>query len=171
MRPENTPALGYLQMDVKHVTPELSGLYYTCYEYAAMDILSRYKMALVLPELDETGAMHTLRHVVQTAPFPIKYVQTDSGLEFQQRFHELATELGIDHYYIPKKSPNENNMIKRSFRTDEEEFFYFLEYRPKDIDDLNRGFQRYLVDYNTVRPHMGLDMLTPQKAIARQQKS
>lgn len=45
MRPDNTPALGYLQMDVKHVTPELSGLPYTCFEYAAIDILSRYKVA------------------------------------------------------------------------------------------------------------------------------
>ena len=32
MRPSNTPKLGYLQMDTKHVTPELSGLSVTIYE-------------------------------------------------------------------------------------------------------------------------------------------
>ena len=52
MRPRNCPGLGYLQMDVKHVTPELSGLPDTCYLYAAMDISSRYKV-LILPKLDE----------------------------------------------------------------------------------------------------------------------
>ena len=38
MRPTNTPALGYLQMYVKYVTQELSGLDSTCYEYAVIDI-------------------------------------------------------------------------------------------------------------------------------------
>lgn len=45
MRPSNTKELGFLQMDTKHVTPELSGLSFTCYEYAAIDIevqTSRY---------------------------------------------------------------------------------------------------------------------------------
>ena len=31
VRPRNCPGLGYLQMDVKYVTPGLSGLPYTCY--------------------------------------------------------------------------------------------------------------------------------------------
>lgn len=38
MRPKNTNKPGYLQMDVKYVTPELSGLPYTCYEYGLIDI-------------------------------------------------------------------------------------------------------------------------------------
>jgi hypothetical protein len=79
MRPNNTPALGYLQMDVKPVTPELSGLPYTCYEYAAIDILSRYKVALLLPVLDEAGSIITLRYAVQYCPFSVTYVQTDNG--------------------------------------------------------------------------------------------
>jgi len=81
MRPENVPALGYIQMDVKHVTPELSGLPYTFYEYAATDILSRYKMALLQPILDESGSIILLRYAVQSCPFPVKYIQTDNGLE------------------------------------------------------------------------------------------
>jgi len=171
MRPSNTPSLGYLQMDVKYVTPELSGLDYTCYEYGAIDILSRYKMALLLPVLDEAGAIITLRYVVQASPFPVTYVQTDNGSEFQKRFHQLCEELGIDHYYIHKNSPMENALIERSFRTDEEEFFLLLEETPEDINELNRWFQRYLGDYNTIRPHMGINMLTPKKAIDLYNKS
>ena len=48
MRPSDCPGLGYLQMDVKYVTPELSGLPYTCYLYAAIDISTRYKVGLIL---------------------------------------------------------------------------------------------------------------------------
>jgi putative transposase len=171
MRPSNTVALGYLQMDVKYVTPELSGLDYTCYQYAVIDILSRFKVALLLPVLDEAGAIIALRHAARQCPFPVRYVQTDNGLEFQRRFHQTCTELGIEHYYIHKNSPNENAVIERSFRTDEDEFFTLLEVEPLDINDLNRLFQRYLTTYNTVRPHMGLGMKTPKEVIALHHKS
>ncbi len=43
-------------MDTKHVTPELSGLPFTCYEYAAIDILSRYKLAVILPDISDESA-------------------------------------------------------------------------------------------------------------------
>jgi hypothetical protein len=72
MRPANCPGLGYLQMDVKHIEPRLSGLPYTCYEYAAIDIRSRYKVALLLPSLDETGSLLALYHVTQSYPFPLR---------------------------------------------------------------------------------------------------
>jgi transposase InsO family protein len=171
MRPSNTTSLGYLQMDVKYVTPELSGLPYTCYQYACIDILSRYKVALLLPVLDEAGSIVTLRYAFQAYPFPVRYVQTDNGLEFQTAFHALCSDRGIEHYHIHKNSPNENAVIERSFRTDQDEFFYLLEYAPNDINELNRWFQQYLIVYNTVRPHMGLNMLTPKEAIALYQKS
>jgi len=165
MRPSNCPGLGYLQMDVKYVVPELSGLSYTCYEYAAIDIRSRYKVALLLPSLDEAGSLLALYHATQSYPFPLRYVQTDNGLEFGQRFHQKCVDLGLEHYYIHKNSPNENAVIERSFRTDEEEFFFWLKQPPQDHVELNAWVQEYLETYNTIRPHMGLNMLTPKEAI------
>jgi len=171
MRPSNCPGVGYLQMDVKYVTPELSGLPYTCYLYAAMDIRTRYKVGLILPKVDEGGALLALYHATQQFPFPLHYVQTDNGLEFQKRFHARCEALGLEHYYIHKSSPNENAVIERSFRTDEEEFFFWLQEAPQDHRELNAWYQRYLETYNTVRPHMGINMLTPRKAIALYHKS
>ena len=171
MRPSNTKSLGFLQMDVKYVTPELSGLPYTCYQYACIDILSRYKVALLLPVLDEAGSVVALRYALQAYPFPIRYVQTDNGLEFQSSFNSLCTELAIEHYYIHKNSPNENAVIERSFRTDQDEFFYWLNEAPADVNELNAWFQQYLIVYNTVRPHMSLKMLTPKEAVALYQMS
>lgn len=165
MRPRNCPGIGYLQMDVKYVTPELSGLPYTCYLYAAMDIHSRYKVGLILPKLDEGGALVALYHASQQFPFPLRYVQTDNGLEFQKRFHAKCAALQLDHFYIHKSSPNDNAVIERSFRTDEEEFFFWLEEAPQDHLELNTWYQAYLVQYNTIRPHMGINMLTPRRAI------
>lgn len=171
MRPSNCPGLGYLQMDVKYVTPELSGLPYTCYLYAVMDIATRYKAGLILPKVDEAGALIALYHATQSFPFPVCYVQTDNGLEFQKRFHARCEEVGVDHFYIHKSSPNDNAVIERSFRTDEEEFFFWLERPPQDHVELNSWYQCFLDNYNTVRPHMGINMLTPKEAIGLYQNS
>src|SRR5574342_281068 len=38
MHLKNTTTIGKLQMDVKYITPELSGLPYACFEYAVIDI-------------------------------------------------------------------------------------------------------------------------------------
>lgn len=171
MRPDNVPALGYIQMDVKYVTPELSGLPYTCYEYAAIDILSRYKVALLQPVLDESGSIVLLRYAVQSCPFPVRYIQTDNGLEFQRRFNEVCDELKVEHYYIHKNSPRENAVIERSFRTDEDEFYLRLKKEPEDINELNKWFQQYLLRYNTWRPHIGINMKRPQEVVDLYNKS
>ena len=171
MRPRNCPGLGYLQMDVKYVTPELSGLPYTCYLYAAMDIYSRYKVGMILSKLDEGGSLLALYHATEQFPFALRYVQTDNGLEFQSRFHVKCTELGLDHFYIHKSSPNGNAVIERSFRTDEEECFFLLDQPAQDHLQLNTWYQSYLHTYNTIRPHMGINMLTPREAIDLYHKS
>ena len=65
----------------------------------------------------------------------------------------------------------ENAVIERSFRTDEEECFFRLEEAPQDHQELNTWYQRFLDAYNTTRPHMGINMLTPKEAIALYHKS
>lgn len=165
MRPKNTNKPGYLQMDVKYVTPELSGLPYTCYEYGLIDIFSRYKVSLILPILDESGSILALKWAIQSMPLQIVYVQTDNGLEYQKTFHKACGELDIVHYHIHKSSPNENAVIERSFRVDQEEFFFRLKQQPKDINELNQQFQQFLHYYNTERPHLGIDLMTPKEKL------
>ena len=85
-----------------------------------------------------------------------------------RRFHAKCAELGLEHFYIHKS--NENAVIERSFRTDEEECFFRLEEAPQDHQELNTWYQRFLDAYNTTRPHI-INMLTPKEAIALYHKS
>jgi transposase InsO family protein len=165
MRPKNVTTPGYLQMDVKYVTPELSGLSFTCYEYGVIDIFSRYKVALILPVLDEAGSILALKWAIQSMPLKIVYVQTDNGLEYQNLFHNTCEKQNIVHYHIHKNSPNENAVVERSFKTDQEEFFFRLKDKPIDINDLNKKFQEYLSWYNTKRYHFGINLKTPLQAL------
>lgn len=118
--------LDFYKWMLKYITPELSGLPYTCFEYAIIDIYSRYKEAMILNQLDSDGAMLVLLTMIKKLPFKVKFVQTDNGLEFQGRFHNMFSDLKLEHHFIHKRTPNENAVIERSFRADEEEFFFYM---------------------------------------------
>jgi len=142
------------------------GLVHTAYLYAVMDIWSRYKQGIILPLLDQRLAIEALSQLVPLLPFKSDFIQTDNGLEFQSSFLRFVTDdLGFSHHYIHKSSPNENAVIERSFRTDEEEFFWRMGVPPKDILELNVQYQKYLKFYNEVRPHLGIDLMTPLKKL------
>ncbi len=162
----NTKEVGYLQMDVKYLTPELTGLPWTCFEYAVIDIYSRYKEVVILNQLDENGSISSLLEILPKLPFKPIFIQTDNGLEFQGRFRKLLNDLKLEHHFIHKRTPNENAVIERSFRTDQDEFLYRLEQAPKDYDELRIWFAEWIHEYNYERPHLGIDLRTPYEVVA-----
>ena len=168
MHVKNVQTIGYLQMDVKVVTPELSGLPWTCFEYAVIDIYSRWKDAVILNQLDQNGSMASLLEIIPRLPFKPVFIQTDNGLEFQKRFDEILEGMKIKHHFIHKSTPNENAVIERSFRTDEEEFYFRIKRRPKHYDELRDLYKEYLKYYNHERLHMGIDFKTPAQIVAEE---
>jgi transposase InsO family protein len=166
MHAKNTKTIGYLQMDAKYITPELSGLPWTCFEYAIIDIFSRYKEAVIANHLDQDASISALLEIIPKLPFKPIFLQTDNGLEFQERFRAHVKALGLRYHYIHKNNPNENALIERSFRTDEEEFFFWLDKPPADYDELRAWFATYLHEYNYERPHLGIDLKTPYEVVA-----
>lgn len=166
MHLKNTKTIGYLQMDVKYITPELSGLPYTCFEYAIIDIFSRYKEAVILNHLDQDGSIAAFLEMLPKLPFKPVFIQTDNGLEFQGRFRKLLSDLKLKNHYVHKKTPNENALIERTFRTDEEEFFFRMKQVPKNYDELRNMFANYLRWYNYKRIHLGINLKTPYDVVA-----
>jgi len=166
MHLKNTTTIGKLQMDVKYITPELSGLPYTCFEYAVIDIYSRYKEAVILNHLDQDGSILALMEILKRLPFQPDFIQTDNGLEFQGRFNNFCEARGLTHHLIHKSTPNENAVIERTFRTDEEEFFFRMEQTPKDYDELREQFADFLHWYNYKRIHLGINLKTPFQLVA-----
>jgi len=171
MHLKNTTTIGKLQMDVKYITPELSGLPYTCFEYAVIDIYSRYKEAVILTQLDQDGAILALIEIRKRLPFQPDFIQTDNGLEFQGRFSKYCEESGLKHHLIHKSTPNENAVVERAFRTDEEEFFFRMKRAPKTYDELQKWFTDFLYYYNYKRIHLGINLRTPFAIIQLSQMS
>lgn len=166
MHLKNTTTIGYLQMDVKYLTPELTGLPWTCFEYGIIDIFSRYKDAVILNHLDQDGSIEALTTLIPRLPFKATFLQTDNGLEFQERFTKIVTAQGLSHHHIHKSTPNENAVIERSFRTDEDEFYLYQYKGARDYDDLRDQYTNYLHWYNSKRPHLGIQLQTPLQVVA-----
>jgi len=107
MNVKNTKTIGYLKMDVKYnITPELSGLPWTCFEYAVIDIFLKVKEAVILNHLDQDASISALLEIIPRLPFKPVFLQTDNGLEFQERFRSHVKALGMKYHYIHKSTPN-----------------------------------------------------------------
>lgn len=68
---------------------------------------------------------------------------------------------------IHKSTPNENAVIERTFRTDEEEFFFRMKRAPKDYDELRVWYAEWLHWYNYKRIHLGINLKTPYEVVAK----
>ena len=165
----NVTEPGTLQMDVKYATPQLSGLPHTTYLYAAIDLFTRYRAAWIYPSLDSGTAAEALEWILYAMPFPVAFVQTDNGLEFQSQFQKALALFELPHHFIHKSSPNENAVVERAFRTDDEEFFAHRlprSGRPSGQPELNAKYQDWLEIYNGSRPHHGLGFRTPEQMLS-----
>jgi transposase InsO family protein len=109
--------------------------------------------------------------ILPRLPFTPDFIQTDNGLEFQGRFHSFCEEKELKHHLIHKSTPNENAVIERTFRTDEEEFFFRMKQVPKDYDELRDMFSDFLYWYNYKRIHLGINLKTPFEVIRLSQMS
>ena len=103
------------------------------YQYTAIDVVSKWRYLQVYAKLTQENTIDFVQKLLIEAKrkrINIKLIQTDNGLEFQGRFHQMCEEMKLKHHLIHKNTPNENALIERSFRTDEEEFFFWLEKPP-----------------------------------------
>jgi transposase InsO family protein len=101
--------------------------------------------------------------VVKKFPFRISTIRTDNGHEFQSLFHWHVEDLGMTHTYIRVRTPRLNGKVKRSHRTDKEEFYQLLSYTG-DVD-LNAKLEEWQNFYNHHRPHSALDGKTPYEVL------
>ena len=94
------------------------------------------------------------------ADFRIKAIQIDGGSEFKKDFEEAVRKRGILLFVIPPHSPKLNSHVERANRTHREEF-YEVETIGHTMEEHNQQRERWEHTGNYIRPHQGLDYLTP----------
>jgi len=132
------------------------------YIIAAVDLKSEFKFAFAYTNLSSKSTLDFFEKLQKVAPFKIKRVQTDNGLEFHKRFRDNLEKQKIIHFFNYPRRPRMNAQIESFNRTIQEDFIdWNLALLAKDIDQFNQKLIDWLIWYNTKRPHSSLKGRSP----------
>lgn len=94
-------------------------------------------------------------------------IQTDGGPEFKDEFKKNVYRFTDRHRIARPYRKNEQAYIEAFNRSLRKECLGWIKYKPNQIPDLTREVENYLLWYHTIRPHMSLNMLTPNQYLKK----
>ena len=131
------------------------------YIITAIDLYSRFTFAFAYTRLSSAAALDFMMKLELVAPFKVRTIKTDNGMEFLGEFDNYLTKKSIKHYFSYPRTPKSNAYIERFNRTIQEEFVDYNLDLFEDMHVFNDKMMDYLVYYNTVRPQKTLDNQPP----------
>lgn len=138
------------------------------YILTAIDLYSRFSFAYAYSRLSSEAALDFYLKLETIAPFSIKAVKTDNGLEFHGHFDDNLQKQHIIHYFSYPRTPKSNAFIERFNRTIQEECIDEAWDIYTNLNQFNERIIDYLLYYNTVRPHHALQLQTPLGVITKE---
>jgi transposase InsO family protein len=154
----------YVQADVKIVSLKTAdGCRVRRYQYTAIDDTTRVRALKMYNRHNQTNAINFVDYVIDKSPLRIHTIRTDWGRKFQAQFHWLVEDKEIMHAYIKPRSPELNDKVKRSHRSDQEEFYQPLCFR--DHVYLERKLKEWERSYYYDRPHGAFNGKTPYEVL------
>lgn len=129
-------------------------------QFTGRDVISKWDVIEAYGSATAKLAVKFLESLIKRTPFKIKAIQIDGGSEFKAEFEEACRLLGIILFVLPPRSPKLNGCVERANRTHTEEFYEVNDFS-FDIKELNQQLLVWETTCNTVRPHQGLNYLTP----------
>ena len=136
------------------------------YQYTAIDVVSKWRFIKAYPKLTQENSIDFIDKLLVEAKksgLTIRLIQTDNGHEFQKDFRDYLTSVEMKHQYTWIHTPDQNGVVERSHRTDEEEFYQETEIDYTNLEDINSKLKIWLEYYNTKRLHFSLNYLTPEE--------
>jgi transposase InsO family protein len=131
------------------------------YMLTAIDIPTRFAFAYTYKSISSANAGDFLNKFRRVVPFRIMRIQTDNGHEFQKHFAEACHEQKLIHFFNYPRHPQSNSHLERFNRTVQEQFAYWHTDELDEPDAFNRTLMKYLIWYNTEKPHRGIGKLPP----------
>ncbi|OHD87663.1 MAG: hypothetical protein A3J39_06510 [Sulfuricurvum sp. RIFCSPHIGHO2_12_FULL_44_8] len=163
----NTVALGYLQLDgVKVYWSGEKVVFLT-----ALELKTRTAWVRVVPTVSSVHAKHFLQDILDAIPYAIHTIHTDNGSEFHALFDKAVADLGLTHLWSPPRSPKIHSHIERFNGVLQEEFVdYHIDMAVIEPLVFQSKLTAWLLWYNTMRPHHGLQLMTPSQYLLHLQK-
>lgn len=136
------------------------------YQYTAIDVVSKWRFLFAYPRLNQENSVDFVNRLLLKAKqkgINIRLIQTDNGHEFQSEFEEYLKSFDIKLQHTWIHTPDQNGVVERSHRTDEEEFYQETEIDYSNLEDINNKLKAWLEHYNTKRLHFSLNYQTPEE--------
>lgn len=149
---------GYIEMD--SITLWVLGKRY--YFFTAIDVVTKYAWVVITTRLSSREAKLALMEFRNHYGEEVRRVQTDNGHEFLKEFDEYLETIQIKHEFIYPRSPKINGVVERFNRSLQEEFIERNDEIFYDQEKFIQKLTKYLIWYNTLRPHHSLGLISPQ---------
>lgn len=129
------------------------------------DVYSRFALAWATTSHASHAAKEFFDLIMFLFPFPFTFILTDNGSEFMKHFDEELKRLHLIHWHTYPKCPKMNTHCERFNRSIQEEYIDYHEPELLNPVSFNAGLMKYLLWFNTERPHFGLKLQTPVQFI------
>lgn len=136
------------------------------FQYTAIDVVSKWRFIRAYNKQTQENTVDFLKRLINKTKgkgIKILMIQTDNGHEFQLVVREFLTNVKIAHQYIWIHTPDQNGVVERSHRTDDDEFYHLTETRDMTLEELNLALEEWIDFYNTKRLHFSLNFDTPEE--------
>ncbi len=131
------------------------------YILTAIDLSTRFAFAYSYKSNSSSSALDFLGKLKAVAPFQIVRVQTDNGHEFLKHFAKACHHEHLVHFFNYPRHPQSNAHLERFNRTVQEQFACWNTDLLDEPAVFNRELMRYLLWYNTEKPHRGIGKVPP----------
>jgi transposase InsO family protein len=138
------------------------------YLFVAIDDFSRELYVAIKQDKTQHSSREFLEQVLDECPYTIEQTYTDNGLEYRgvpqyHAFVKLCQENKIEQRFTKVKTPKTNGKAERVIRT----LMDMWHNKTKFNSRAHRKTEliRFVNWYNTVKPHKGIDNLTPMEKL------
>lgn len=133
------------------------------FAFTGVDIFSKEVAVKLYPSLTAKDGLDFLSSSFDLRFHHTNLLQTDGGHEFKAEFRSNVFKYA-DRFRISRPyKKNEQSYIESFNRSLRKECLGWSKYKPTDIPNLEKELTDYLVYYHTKRPHMSLNMKTPNQ--------
>ena len=133
-----------------------------------IDDFSRELYAAIMPDKTQYSSAAFLAQVFEECPYTIETWYTDNGTEYKgnirkHEFMRLCAEHGITQSFTRPHTPRTNGKAERVIKTIQD--MWLKKTRFASRVHRKQELVRFVNFYNTVKPHKGIDNLTPMEKL------
>lgn len=141
------------------------------FAFTGMDIFAKDVAVKLYPALTSSEGKDFLITSFETRFKHTELLQADGGSEFKDKFRQVVFRYA-DRYRVSRPyKKNEQSYIESFNRSLRKECLGWGKYKPREIPNLEKELREYLTYYHIKRPHMSLDLRTPNDILREYQLS